>query len=293
MKKYEITGNPENYFNEQRSTLNLHNSADCRNMSNQARLDEASAKAVLGDRIRDKQFSIEFGFNYDEEKNLLIDRANRNIKDICNKYDVEIREQQEIINERTTELFKKIIMDELVYYLRERIEHLQEMVKNINRLLDDRYFGNNQYVFKIKVQKKYERFISIVKKYNPLNEELETELQNFFKDYRSEIVDTEPNEIPELLDYRNWYIYEMYVKSPESEGNVMDKRVKSIGSGGEQAVPNYLLVLTISHFLYSGTKIKLPILIFDEAFYGIDAGRRDQLMGFCRRYRVADFYCNS
>ena len=57
---------------------------------------------------------IEFGFNYDEEKNLLIDRANRNIKDICNKYDVEIREQQEIINERTTELFKKIIMDELV-----------------------------------------------------------------------------------------------------------------------------------------------------------------------------------
>ena len=166
------------------------------------------------------------------------------------------------------------------YYLRERIEHLQTMVKNINQLLDDRYFGNNQYVFKIKVQKKYERFISIIKKYNPLNEEIENELQNFFKDYRNEIVDTEPSEIPELLDYRNWYIYEMYVKSPDSEGSVMDKRVKSVGSGGEQAVPNYLLILTISNFLYSGTKIKLPILIFDEAFYGIDAGRRDQLMGF-------------
>ncbi|MCF7791786.1 MAG: hypothetical protein K9M56_07295 [Victivallales bacterium] len=270
----------ESYFNEQRSTLNLHNADDCRNMAGKAKLDEVKYKARILERIYDKRYSIEFGFNYSEDKNLLVDRANRNIKDICNRYDAEIREQQEIINERTTELFRKIIMDELVYYLRERIEHLQTMVKNINSLLGNRYFGNNQYVFKIKVQPQYERFISIIKKYNPMNEEIEKELQNFFKDYRNEIVDTEPNEIPEILDYRNWYVYEMYVKSPESKDNVMDKRVKSIGSGGEQSVPNYLLVLTISHFLYSGTKIKLPVLIFDEAFYGIDAGRRDQLMGF-------------
>jgi energy-coupling factor transporter ATP-binding protein EcfA2 len=277
---YELAGDINSYFNEQRNVYNLHNAVDCRNMASKARIDEVKSKAVLTDRIRDKRFSIEFGFNYDEENNLLIDRANRNIKDICSKYDIEIREQQEIINERTTELFKKIIMDELVFYLRERIEHLQTMVKKINHLLNDRYFGNNLYVFKIKVQKKYERLLEIIKKYNPLNEEIENELQNFFKDYRSEIVDTDPSEIPEILDYRNWYHYEMYVKTPDSEGNAMDKRIKSIGSGGEQAVPNYLLILTISHFLYSGTKIKLPVLIFDEAFYGIDAGRRDQLMGF-------------
>ena len=280
VKTYELTGDLNGYFNEQRNIFNLHNSVDCRNMAGKARIEKATTKAVLSDRIRDKQFSIEFGFNYDEEKNLLTDRANRNISDICSKYDIEIREQQEIINERTTELFKKIIMDELVYYLRERIDHIQTMVKKINLLLNNRVFGNNLYVFKIKVQKKYERLLDIIKKYNPLNEDIENELQNFFKDYRSEIVDTDPSEIPEILDYRNWYLYEMYVKTPDSEGNVMDKRIKSVGSGGEQAVPNYLLILTISHFLYSGTKIKLPILIFDEAFYGIDAGRRDQLMGF-------------
>ncbi len=60
----------------------------------------------------------------------------------------------------------------------------------------------------------------------------------------------------------------------------MDRTTKSIGSGGEQAVPNYLLILTIAHFLYRGKKVRLRTLLFDEAFYGIDAGRRDQLLGF-------------
>ena len=280
INKYDFTGEIEGYLSELRSTFKLHNAIDSRNMTNSSRLDETASKAVLSDRIRDKQFSIEFGFTYDEEINQLTDRANRNIQNICRKYDIDIKDQQEIINDRTTELFKKIIMNDLVFYLREKIEHLQAMVKKINSLLGNRYFGNNQYIFKIKVHKKYERFISVIKKFNPWNEEIENELQNFFNNYRNEIVETEPSEIPEILDYRNWYVYEMYVKSPDSEGNVMNKRIKSIGSGGEQAVPNYLLILTISHFLYSGTKIKLPILIFDEAFYGIDAGRRDQLMGF-------------
>lgn len=74
----------------------------------------------------------------------------------------------------------------------------------------------------------------------------------------------------------------MSLKCPPigEDGVVMDRRTKSIGSGGEQAVPNYLLILTIAHFLYQRKKIRLPALLFDEAFYGIDAGRRDQLLGF-------------
>ena len=60
----------------------------------------------------------------------------------------------------------------------------------------------------------------------------------------------------------------------------MDRRTKSVGSGGEQAVPNYLTILTIAHFLFHGNRIRLHTLLFDEAFYGIDAGRRDQLLGF-------------
>lgn len=86
--------------------------------------------------------------------------------------------------------------------------------------------------------------------------------------------------VPDELDYRNWYRYELEVSSVGDQGVVMDRTTKSIGSGGEQAVPNYLLILTIAHFLYRGKKVRLHTLLFDEAFYGIDAGRRDQLLGF-------------
>lgn len=57
-----------------------------------------------------------------------------------------------------------------------------------------------------------------------------------------------------------------------------------MGSGGEQAVPNYLLILTVSEFLYHGSESsdppKVAPLLFDEAFYGIDSARRDQLLAF-------------
>ena len=72
----------------------------------------------------------------------------------------------------------------------------------------------------------------------------------------------------------------MMVSTLGDEGKVIDRRNKSLGSGGEQAVPNYLLILTIGHFMYRGKKIRLHSLLFDEAFYGIDAGRRDQILGF-------------
>lgn len=35
-----------------------------------------------------------------------------------------------------------------------------------------------------------------------------------------------------------------------------------------------------AHFMYRGKKMRLHALLFDEAFYGIDAGRRDQILGF-------------
>jgi len=88
------------------------------------------------------------------------------------------------------------------------------------------------------------------------------------------------NQVPEVLDYRNWYHYDMRVHTLDKAGVLMDRRTKSVGSGGEQAVPNYLLILTVAHFLFAGSNVRLRLLLFDEAFYGIDAGRRDQILGF-------------
>jgi hypothetical protein len=45
-------------------------------------------------------------------------------------------------------------------------------------------------------------------------------------------------------------------------------------------VPNYLLVLALGALMFESGGSKLRPLMFDEAFYGIDAGRRDQLLRF-------------
>jgi len=52
------------------------------------------------------------------------------------------------------------------------------------------------------------------------------------------------------------------------------------GSEGEQAVPTYLLVLAVASLLYDRTDARVRVLLLDEAFLGIDAGRREVLLQF-------------
>jgi hypothetical protein len=234
----------------------------------------------LKERLNDPEFGAAFRFQYGEEANEVLDFRGRRLFDIVSQLGTEISEQHEIINERTRELFKKIIMTELVNYLRTHVSQLEQMIRTIRGLLGKRAFGNQHYRFRIKPVEKYSRLVAVINKFSPFDPVAEEELRHFFEDHRQEIINTEVGAIPEELDYRNWYRYEMEVAASSEVGVVMDRRTKSMGSGGEQAVPNYLLVLTIAHFLYHGKKVRLHTLLFDEAFYGIVAGRRDQLLGF-------------
>ncbi len=234
----------------------------------------------LKERLNDPEFGAAFRFQYEEAENQLLDFRGRRLPDIVSQLGTEISEQHEIINERTRELFKKIIMTELVNYLRAHVSQLDRMIRTIRGLLGKRAFGNQHYRFRIKPLEKYSRLVGVINKFTPFDPAAEEELRHFFEDHRQEIINTEVGAIPEELDYRNWYRYEMEVAATGDQGVVMDRRTKSLGSGGEQAVPNYLLVLTIAHFLYHGKQVRLHTLLFDEAFYGIDAGRRDQLLGF-------------
>ena len=102
--------------------------------------------------------------------------------------------------------------------------------------------------------------------------------------HKDAILSAQPGEIPEMFDYRHWYEFQLKMVTRDNEGKIIDRSVKAVGSGGEQAVPNYLLILTVAAFLYQGRtgnqSLRLQPLLFDEAFYGIDAARRDQLLSF-------------
>ncbi len=231
-------------------------------------------------RLNDAEFGATFRFSYDEATNQVQDFRARLLSEILPEQELAVREQQELINDRTRELFTKIIMTDLMNYLRNHVSSLGQMMRRINGLLAQRSFGGQRYQFKVRPLDNYRRLVEVVKKYSPFDPEADREVRNFFEDHREDIMAAEVGVVPDELDYRNWYRYELEVSSLGEQGVVMDRTTKSIGSGGEQAVPNYLLILTIAHFLYRGKKVRLHTLLFDEAFYGIDAGRRDQLLGF-------------
>ncbi len=279
--KYNIKKTAE-YINELRSEHRLRRTEDAIERAEKLLSDSFRRQGQLRAAINNPEYAGIWAFNYDDEKNELYDRSNTPISEIEQMQQKNLTEQQSLINEKTSELFKKIIVTELVTYLKEKQSRLKEMVKSINSLLEGRMFGNNSYRFQISPVEKYSELERIVGRYAFYDDNSEAALQQFFEQNKDEIVATEVGSVPEILDYRNWYHYEMKVitPGPGSNGKIMDRHIKSIGSGGEQAVPNYLLILTIAHFLYHGSDIKLYTLLFDEAFYGIDAQRRDQLMGF-------------
>ena len=241
-----------------------------------ARTDENQLRA----KVNDPEFGGGFRFHYESNTNELRDFRQQDLPTIIQQQSDALTEQKEVINDRTRKLFKQIIMTDLLDYLREHVGELEQMIRRINTRLGQRSFGGQCYRFRLRPLNQYKRLITIIKQISSFDPLAEQELETFFADNREAIISTEAGSIPEELDYRNWYKYELEVSTIGEEGVVMDRQTKSIGSGGEQAVPNYLLILTIAHFLYQRKKVRLHVLLFDEAFYGIDAGRRDQLLGF-------------
>ncbi|MEI6647227.1 MAG: ATP-binding protein [bacterium] len=258
--------------------------ADSRSALTTAAEAHAQTALIMAEKIRNtviQNEGIAFGFVYEETTNALTDRRGRILAEVLEGTTRELREQEELINEQTLKLFRQLVMDNLVGALQRHVLRLNDMSRRIGKLLKDRTFGNNRYAFSITPVENRKRLYDLICNYRALDrEQTEGDLRAFIEDHAEEIKNTEVGSIPSVLDYRNWFRYELKVLTTDEQGVVMDRKVKSIGSGGEQAVPNYLLVLTIAHFLFDKERIRLPVLIFDEAFYGIDAGRRDQILGF-------------
>ena len=247
-----------------------------------AHREEAETIGGLRRDLNHATYGSTYAFNYTEATNILVDRHMSAIHDVVIAGQRQIAEQREVINERTQELIKNIIMGDLFTELKRSVSQLRTMVRKINNQLQKHVFGSNRYRFRLEEERRYHDLLQVIEHYNPLDPSAQDELKHFLDVHKDEIMTTEVNDIPATLDYRNWFHYELAMVSENDAGEVvMSRKTKSLGSGGEQAVPNYLLILTVAHFLYDGNDpLRHRVLLFDEAFYGIDASRRDQLLGF-------------
>ena len=209
---------------------------------------------------------------------LVLDVHDRDVHALAAESRATCERQERDLSAKNRELFEEIMLHDLADVLAREVRRLHEMARNIDRLLRDTAFGNTTYGFALKVRDAYRDMEQAI--LHPEKVNAADILRMFLARNEDTILNTPGDGIPESLDYRNWFRYELKICSAPGGQITMDSRLKSLGSGGEQAVPNYLLILAGAHFLYANEGIRIAPLLFDEAFYGIDAGRRDALMEF-------------
>lgn len=243
-----------------------------------------AAEAKIEQRVRDQKGET-YAFSFDKAANMITDRRGSQLADVLQDEKQRLDELRDVLDQKSREVFERIFMGEVMRRLYMDLLRITDLTGRIQQKLAGRRFGSNRYAFAISPVPEYEHFVELVRKGYTLDSGGEKdELRDYLAQHREEILNAEIDAIPEIFDYRRWFRFELKVVTENEEGRVIDRKVKSMGSGGEQAVPNYLLILTVAEFLYHGgdgtEPPKASPILFDEAFYGIDAARRDQLLAF-------------
>ena len=246
--------------------------------------DAKVCETVIGQRIREPQGEA-YAFRFDETENVIVDRRGASLADVIADETRRLEELRGVIDRKSREVFERIFMGEVMRRLSVDLLQIEGLVGRIQRLLAGRHFGTNRYAFAVTPVPEYETFVGLVRRGHLLDaSDGKDELRAYLEEHRDEIMNADIDAVPDMFDYRKWFRFQLKVLVENEEGRVIDRKVKSMGSGGEQAVPNYLLILTVAEFLYHGGESSDPPkaapLLFDEAFYGIDAARRDQLLAF-------------
>lgn len=258
--------------------------ADYAALREQLAKDAGASESKIEQRIRDPKGET-YAFAFDKTANVISDRRGVSLSDVLADETRRLEELRGVLNQKSCEVFERIFMGEVMWRLYLDLMRITDLTGRIQRKLSGRRFGSSRYAFSITPVPEYEVFVGLVRKGYMLDAGAERdELREYLEQHREEILNAEIDAIPDIFDYRKWFRFELKVVTENEEGRVIDRKVKSMGSGGEQAVPNYLLILTVAEFLYHGgdgsEPPKAAPILFDEAFYGIDAARRDQLLAF-------------
>jgi uncharacterized protein YPO0396 len=248
------------------------------------RREAAACTEIEGDGsrgVRNLEWAGRFGFEWSAAELKVVDRRGDPLAGVLAKLDRDLAEQREVAGERTRELMDRLVMGDLARELQGQVERLYRTVREINRLLGELRFGATRYQFKVSPRAGSQELVDIVRKLSALDEASRAKFRAFVDERLEELRDAETDsDVPELLDYRRWFDYRLSMSSAGRGDVELTRELRSLGSGGEQGVPNYLLVLALAKLMFDNAEARVRPLLFDEAFYGIDAGRRDQLLRF-------------
>jgi Putative exonuclease SbcCD, C subunit/P-loop containing region of AAA domain len=240
------------------------------------------------DGLRHERLWQKYAFRLEEEAREVRDQAGRRVEEVYDERAAEVRSLQDALDQRTRDLLERVVMAGLVRRLQGQVRELREIIQGINRLTADLRFGTSRFQFSLRQRPELGRLLELLREQSVLQPALREELRDFFQARLDDLRQARAGEVPEILDYRRWFEYVLQVESRGGGGGAQDlsRQRLRFGSTGEQAVPTYLLVIAVASLLYDRTEARLRLLLLDEAFLGIDAGRREVLMQFADRVGV-------
>ncbi|HAE37129.1 MAG TPA: hypothetical protein DCG57_00645, partial [Candidatus Riflebacteria bacterium] len=224
----------------------------------------------------------DFRFQFAEDKLQICDGDGEGLTKLARQHQQHYDETSEILAEKNRKLFEDLIFNDIVRRLCREEETLVSTIKQMNAELRELKFGDTTYSFKMQLRDEFKEFRELIHKVSYTDEASREKLRTYFDAHRQSLV-REGDSLPEFLDYRKWHDVVLHAASQGSDGVTLTRKRLSMGSGGEQSVPNYILLLSLAKVHLDHTKSRIRIILMDEAFYGIDPQRRDELLSFADR----------
>ncbi len=201
--------------------------------------------------------------------------------------------------EKQSDKLRDVFLHDFVAELNEKIISAKEEIAAINSELKSIPFGRDIYQFKMEEKKDREIFFTICRNLeqyseNPdlfsektvSDEKLADDLQLFL----NKILDSEQEE--DYSDYRNYFTYDMTIRSHAGDGeSEMDlSKKQGSASGGEKQTP-YFIVLAASLMQFYPKKVCCARIAFiDEAFSALSKERIEQMVRFFEENNFQVFY---
>jgi uncharacterized protein YPO0396 len=171
--------------------------------------------------------------------------------------------------------------------MKENIESAKIEFRNLNRALQDIYYGEDSYHFEITYDKKKESLYRMItadnnmEGYNLWSAAFEEEYREEMSDLFAKLIakdDKGENVLAEYTDYRSYLDYDIEVR--KKNGKV--QRFSTIygeKSGGETQTPYYVAIAASFYQLYKLDNT-IRIILLDEAFDKMDDNRIASMMEF-------------
>ena len=241
-------------------------------------------KIYLSDQLKDKQYK----FNTDFTQDFIIGitgmseyrEAAARLKSVeMIKYEEKLRQAKDDC--------EQIFKSDFLSKMKELIENAKTEFRNLNKALDNIYYGDDSYRFEIGFDKKKEglyRMITSENNYEGINlwtsafeEQYKEEMAELFDKLMTKD-DNGQKIVEEYTDYRSYLDYDIEIK--KRDGSVQRfSKIYGEKSGSETQVPYYVAIAASFYQLYRyGNSVRLMLL--DEAFDKMDDERIASMMDF-------------